>query len=102
MKHLGWISIGLGLVAILVRHVIPFLWIFTFIIAGIGFLVGVVGMTNKEDRSLSIAGVAVCIIAAITHIGSIWMLLLLGVSAYLVFFRKPKNTYDSDEQYLDE
>jgi hypothetical protein len=102
MKYIGWISIGLGLVAILVRHVIPFLWIFTFIIAGIGFLVGIVGMASKEERNLSIAGIAVCAIAGITHFGSIWMLLLLGVSAYLVFFRKPKNGGDYDQQYLDE
>ena len=103
MKNIGWISIGLGLIAILVRHVIPFLWLVTLVVAGIGFLLGFIGLGNKEERNLSIAGVAVCAIAGITHFGRIWLLLLLGVAVYLIFFRKPSNSDDIDPGYhLDE
>ncbi len=112
LNNTGWISIGLGLASILLWHllkIVPFMGILTLIIAGIGLLFGVFGLGNKDKRSLSIAGIATCIIAGIIHFGSIWLLLLLAVSAFFVFFRKPSKKqsdpneiYDTqDGRYLD-
>ncbi|MEZ4812944.1 MAG: hypothetical protein R2883_05585 [Caldisericia bacterium] len=112
LGNTGWISIGLGLASILLRHllkIVPFISIITLIIAGIGLLFGVFGLADKEKRSLSIAGIATCIIAGIIHFGSIWLLLLLLISAYFVFFRKPSKKQENpneiyenqDGRYLD-
>lgn len=102
MKNIGWIAIGLGLIAILVRHVLPFLWLATLVVAGIGFLIGIIGLGNKEERNLSFAGVAVCAIAGITHFGPIWLLLLIAVAIYLIFFRKPRKPDEYDQGYLED
>lgn len=106
LNNVGWVSIGLGLASILLRHllkIVPFIGVITLIVAGIGLLFGVFGLGDAEKRSLSIAGIATCIIAGITHFGSIWLLLLLAVSAFFVFFRKPsKKQADPNEIYENQ
>jgi len=102
MKNIGWISIGLGLIAILVRHVAGFLWLATLVIAGIGLLIGIIGLSSNEERNLCFAGIAVCAIAGITHFGSLWLLLLIGVAIYLIFFRRPRKPDEYDQGYLED
>ncbi|HOO97463.1 MAG TPA: hypothetical protein PKV16_06785 [Caldisericia bacterium] len=89
-RSIGWISVGLGLVAILVHHLISIFWLVTLLIAVAGLCVGIYGISKPEERATSIAGIAVCAIAIITHFNPFILLLLIGVAAYFFYIRRPK------------
>ena len=90
-KNVGWISIGLGLVAILVHHLIAIFWIITLLVAVAGLCVGIYGVSRPDDRSISIAGIAVCAIAVITHFNPFILLLLVAVAVYFFYIKRNKN-----------
>lgn len=90
-KSVGWISVGLGLVAILVHHLISVFWLITLIVAVAGLCVGIYGVSKQEERAISIAGIAVCAIAIITHFNPFILLFLVGVAAYFFYIKRPKS-----------